>query len=244
MVALVEWVGNDLRNTANFTAAQSLQSTANSAAEIALQNMRYNFVAPTLNASPPVPCWTAAPSPSLLLLNSQSVDAWCSTQWTIGTLESRLVTVSVCPSTTSALNCANSPLLQVIVTFKDFDAKTGSTSCGPVSGSVTTCGTTMSIDSWAFGVQPPQVSAVTVGSNSCPTGNPLKIQGSNLTGASNISFVMTSLASSNEVYSASSYSVINDTTLTACTPSLGSGTAYVVVTTPQGSSAFGPTFTF
>ena len=95
MVALVEWVGADLRNTSRFTAAQSFQSTANSAAEIALQNVRYNFMSATLNASPPAPCWTTSPSASLLSLNSQSVVAWCSTSWTTGSAQSRKVTVSV-----------------------------------------------------------------------------------------------------------------------------------------------------
>ncbi|MDE3108231.1 MAG: hypothetical protein KGJ42_08770 [Acidobacteriota bacterium] len=248
MVALVEWVGADLRNTSSFTAAQSFQSTANSAAEIALQNVRYNFMAPTLNASPPAPCWTTSPSPSLLSLNNQSVDAWCSTAWTTGATQSRTVTISVCLSTLSASACAVTPLLQVIVTFGDFERTTGIASCSPVttavSSTTTTCGTTMVVDSWAFGSTPPTVASVTDASGTCASGKSFQIKGSNLTGATAVSFVLTTGVSTNQVYPASSFNVASDTTINACTPSVGSGSAYVVVTTPSGSSAFGPTYTY
>ncbi len=248
MVALVEWVGADLRNTARFTAAQSFQSTANSAAEIALQNVRYNFMAPTLNASPPAPCWTTSPSPSLLSLNAQSVDAWCATQWTTGATQSRTVTISVCLSTLSAGACAAAPLLQVIATFGDFEKTTGIASCSPVttavSSATTTCGTTMVVNSWAFGATPPAVTSVIDVSGSCGAGKAIQITGSQLTGATAVSFVLTTGLATNQVYSASSFSVVSDTTIHACTPSVGSGSAYVVVTSPAGSSAYGPTYAY
>lgn len=248
MVALVQWVGNDLRNTAKFTAAQSFQSTANSAAEIALQNVRYNFMLATLNASPPAPCWTTSPSPSLLLLNSQSVDAWCSTSWTTGSSEKRVDTISVCLSSLSAASCAASPLLQVIVTFGDFEKTTGISSCSPVSTAVssttTTCGTTMTINTWAFGQTPPAVSAVVDGSASCASGKPIQIRGTGFTGATTVKFILTSGISTNQVYTASSFSMSSNSIINACTPNTGSGTAYVVVTTPGGSSATGPTYSF
>lgn len=248
MVALVQWVGNDLNNTAKFTAAQSFQSTADSAAEIALQNVRYNFMVATLNASPPVPCWTTSPSPSLLSLNGQSVDAWCSTSWTTGSTESRVDTISVCLSTVSAANCAQTPLLQVIATFGDFEKTTGISSCSPqstaMSSTTTTCGTTMTINSWAFGQAPPTVNAVVDGTVSCASGKPIQIQGSGFTGASAVTFVLTTGMSTNQVFTASSFTTLSDSVINACTPSVGSGAAYVVVSTPAGSSAFGPTYSY
>ena len=248
MMALVQWVGNDLNNTAKFTAAQSFQSTADSAAEIALQNVRYNFMIATLNASPPAPCWTTSPSPSLLSLNSQSVDAWCSTSWATGSTESRVDTISVCLSTVSAASCAQSPLLQVIVTFGDFEKTTGISSCSPQStaksSTTTTCGTAMTINSWAFGQVPPTVNSVVDGAASCAAGKPIQIHGSAFTGASAVNFVLTTGMSTNQVFTASSFAVSSDLVINACTPSVGSGTAYVVVTTPAGSSAFGPTFSY
>ena len=248
MVALVQWVGNDLSNTAKFTSAQSFQSTADSAAEIALQNVRYNFMIATLNASPPAPCWTTSPSPSLLSLNGQSVDAWCSTSWTTGSHESRVDTISVCLSTLSAGSCAQSPLLQVIATFGDFEKTTGISSCSPQStaqsATTTTCGTTMIINSWAFGQVPPIVSSVVDGSVSCSSGKPFRITGSGFTGASTVTFVLTTGRSTNQVFAASSFTVSSDSVINACTPSVGSGTAYVVVSTPAGSSSFGPTYSY
>jgi len=248
MIALVQWVGNDLRNTAKFTAAQSFQSTANSAGEIALQNVRYNFMAATLNASPPAPCWTVSPSPSLLLLNGQSVDAWCSTSWTTGSLESRVVTIAICLSTVSAANCAVTPLLQVIASFGDFEKTTGISSCSPVATPVdsktTTCGTTMTIASWAFSPVPPVVSGVVDSSFSCSAGKPVQIQGSGFNGTSSVTFILTTGANTNQVYPASSFVTASDVAINACTPSAGSGKAYVVVTTSAGSSAFGTTYSF
>ena len=242
MLALVQWVGNDLTNTAKFTSAQSFQSTANSAAELALQNVRYNFVGATLNASPPVPCWTTAPSPSLLSLNGQSVDAWCSTSWTIGISESRVVTISICLSSVSATSCASTPLLGVIATFHDFEKSTGISTCSPKS--TTNCGTTMTIDSWVFSPVRPVVTGVVDSSFTCGSGKPVQIQGSNFTGATSVSFISTSGVSSDLVYPASSFVTVSDTSIHACTPSVGSGTAYVVVTTSAGSSAFSATYSF
>lgn len=248
LVALVNWVGNDLRNTAQFTGALSLESTASSAAEIAVQNVRYNFMAPTLNASPPAPCWTASPSPSLLSLNGESVDAWCTTRWHSGAAASRVVTISVCRSDVGASECAVTPLLQAIVTFGDYNATTGIAACEPVtttvSSSTTTCGTTMKIVSWVFAATPPVVTSVTAGAQSCGTTKPVVVQGTGFSDATAVSFVMTSGAASNQVYAASSFTVDSSTQIEACTPNVGSGSAYVVVTTASGPSAYGPTFTY
>ncbi len=248
MIALVDWVGNDLRNTANFTAAQSFQSTANSASQVALQNVRYNFMAQTLNASPPTPCWTTYPTPSLFLLNGQSVDTWCTTNWTIGTHQGRVVTISTCLSSVSATNCAQSPLLQAIVTFGDFQKGYGTSTCNalatPLPLGSTNCGTTMTINTWAFGVTPPTVTSLAAGSVSCSSGSPVNIRGTNLTGTSSVNFLFSSLLSSEAVIAASSFTVVSSTLITACTPSPGGVNAYVEVMTPNGPSALGPTFSY
>lgn len=247
MIALVDWVGNDLRNTANFTAAQSFQSTANSASQVALQTVRYNFMAQTLNASPPAPCWTALPTPSLFLLNGQSVDSWCTTSWTVGTDQGRVVTISTCLSSVSATNCAQSPLLQAIVSLGDFQRGYGFATCGLDPRSWVTCGTTMTINTWAFGVSPPAVTSLTTGSISCPVGSPVNIRGTNLTGTSSVNFLFLTppaTISTDEAISASSYTVISSTLITACTPTPGGENAYVEVMTPNGPSALGPTFSY
>lgn len=248
MIALVDWVGNDLRNTANFTAAQSFQSTANSASQVALQNVRYNFMSQTLNASPPDPCWTTSPTPSLLLLNGQSVYSWCTTSWSTGTVQGRVVTISTCLSSISAASCAQSPLLQAVVTFGDYQKNYGFATCNPVavpspSGS-TTCGTTMTVNTWAFGATPPTVTSLTDGSISCSTGSPVNISGTNFTGTSGVNFLLSSTLSSDTVVAASSYTVVSSTLITACTPSPGGQTAYIEVMTPNGPSALGPTFSY
>lgn len=247
MIALVDWVGNDLRNTANFTAAQSFQSTANSASQVALQNVRYNFMAQTLNASPPTPCWTTSPTPSLFLLNGQSVDTWCTTSWTLGTDTGRVVTISTCLSSISAANCSQSPLLQAIVTFGDFEKNYGSATCNPLPTPIPThCGTTMTINTWAFGVTPPTVTSLTAGTASCSSGSPVNIRGTNLTRTSSVNFLNSSPPwwPNETVIAALSYTVVSSTLITACTPSPGGVNAYVEVMTPNGPSALGPTFSY
>ena len=244
MIALVDWVGNDLRNTANFTAAQSFQSTANSASQVALQTVRYNFMSQTLNASPPAPCWTASPSPSLFLLNGQSVDSWCTTSWTIGTDQGRVVTISTCLSSVTAANCAQSPLLQAVVAFGDFQKGYGFTACGMTPPSWVTCGTTMTINTWAFGVTPPTVTSLTDGSLGCTVGSPVNIRGTNFTGTTSVNFLPSSTLASDSVIAASSFTVVSSALITACTPTPGGVNAYVEVMTPNGPSALGPTFSY
>ena len=92
VISLAGLATNDLNNTAKFTSAQSLQSAADSATNLAVNSLRYNFMPQTLNASPPQPCWTTGPTPSDVTLNGQSVSVWCSTAWTPLSPNTRLVT--------------------------------------------------------------------------------------------------------------------------------------------------------
>lgn len=247
VISLAGWAGNDLNNTNNFKDAQSFQSTANSASEVALQYVRYNFMTPTLNASPPQPCWTTG-SPSSINLNNQTVSAWCTTRWNFGSSATRVVTVSVCLSTVDQATCAASPLLQVIATVGDFKTGTGDSSCSPVTQaidvSLTTCGTTMTVNNWVFNPQPPVMSSVASYTGSCPVGSKsILVTGSNLGGVIEVYFVMSGSVRTidNKVFKATSLTTIASG-VTACTPTVNgaavTGAAYAVVTTASGPSNF------
>lgn len=248
VISLVQMAGNNLTDTVKFKAAQSMESAANSATEVALQTMRYNFTAATLNASPPVPCWTTAPTNSLLTLNNFTVATWCSAQWNPLSAATRIVTVSTCVSSVSmtAALCAANPLLRAQATFDDYPTPIGSTNCarGSVASSTSTCGTGMTINDWAFRVVLPTVSAVvhTV-SASCAT-QPVLVTGTGLTNATSVLFTITSGIAGNQVFAASKIVSVTDTSVVACAPTTGSGTAYVTVVTPVGASPYGPTTTY
>ncbi|HEY5120660.1 MAG TPA: hypothetical protein VII84_03705, partial [Acidimicrobiales bacterium] len=170
--SLTTWVTNDLNNTGKFDSALSYESTANSAVELALQSVRYNFAAQTLNAVPPQPCWTTAPSVSQVTFNTQTVSVWCTTNWSPLSPNTRAVTFYACRSNfsgtptladmnTAATACALNPLLQAVIAFDDFPNTISASNCPPNSGgSSSTCGTTLTVQSWAYGVSPPSVFGV------------------------------------------------------------------------------------
>ena len=229
-VSIANWVGSDLVNVLNFRAARAVQGTANSAAELAVQSLRYNFSAATLNASPPVPCWTTSPSPSQLNLNGQSVSAWCSTRWQPLSTSTRIVTITACPSSFSAVSCANQPLLLGVVSFDDYSSS--SSAIGAVQ-CTTLCGTEMTVDSWVFDATPPTVTSITSTGPSCTT-TPMTITGTGfLSGATSVHVIVN--PQSNLVLAATNVQVLSPTSLSACSPS-GTGSGYVTVTTPVGTS--------
>lgn len=242
VLSMATWTSNDLTNSIRFTAAQSTVATANSATEVAVQDARYYFDASTLYASPPVSCL----APATGTINGLSVSVWCSTQWNPQSKSTRVVTFSTCPSAQSASYCAENPLLQAVVTYDDYPTTNNYSSCPPVSTTTTTttttttgtssCGTGMKIDTWVFGAIPPTVTSVTANAPppSCTT-TPITILGTGFTSPATVTFVIN--GSNNAVYAATSVSVVNTTTITACEPSSGSGTADVIVTTPTGTSA-------
>ena len=241
VLSMASWTSSDLTNSIRFTAAQSTVATANSATEVAVQNARTYFDASTLNASPPVSCLASATG----TINSLSVSVWCSTQWNPQSPSTRVVTFSTCPSSETASYCATNPLLQAVVTYDDYPATNNYSSCPPVSTTTTTttttvssstCGTGMRIDTWVFSAIPPTVTSVTANAPppTCTT-TPITILGTGFTSPATVTFVVQ--GSNNTVYLATSVSVVNTTTIIACEPSSGSGTADVVVTTPTGTSA-------
>ena len=207
-----------------------MQSAADSAAELAVQSVRYNFSAATLNASPPGPCWTTSPSPSEVTLNAQSVSAWCSTRWQPLSTTTRIVSIIACPSSTSASACASAPLLLAVVSFDDYSSASNSIDSVQCT---TTCGTSMAIDHWVFDAAPPTVTSVSATGPSCST-TPMTVTGTGfLNGATSVQVVVN--PQSNQVFAASNVQVNSPTSLTACSPP-GTGAGYVTVTTPVGTS--------
>ena len=245
VLSMASWTSSDLTNSIRFTAAQSTVATANSATEVAVQDARYYFDASTLYASPPISCL----APATGTINGLSVSVWCSTQWNPQSHNTRVVTFSTCPASQSATYCAANPLLQAVVTYDDYPTTNNYSSCPPVSTTTTTttttvagsssCGTGMKIDTWVFGSVPPTVTSVSANAPppTCST-TPVTILGTGFTSPATVTFVIN--GASNVVYQATNVSVVNTTTITACEPSSGSGTADVIVTTPTGTSPLNP----
>ena len=250
-VALVQWAGNDLVATQQFTAAHALEAAANGSNTVATQYVQYNFIASSLFASPPSPCWSVSNTSTFSLsLNGPTVESWCSTVATPGSRSSRVVTISTCAATiTSGALCAAKPLLQSIVTIDDVNPTSGIFSCSPTTSlvpqSATTCGRHLSINSWVFGASPPTLTSITAGSAVCGVGSVSWIvSGSGIGLTTNVYFILESngTPSSSEVFSSKSFTVNSSTSLNVCTPSisLGTGSAYIIVQTPTGTNAFGP----
>jgi hypothetical protein len=161
--ALATWGMNDLNNTGQFTSSRTLQYGVSSATEVAIQSIRYTPLWSTQtaqNASPsqPSPCWGSG-SMSDLTTNGDDVAVWCSTVWTPLSANTRQVTFSACPVTSSeeatetdlqiAASCASNPTLQANVTFGDYPANQISP---PTTGECAVyCGTTMTVNSWLWG---------------------------------------------------------------------------------------------
>lgn len=239
VLSLANLAQNDLNNTMKFRSAHSMQSVANSATEVALHHVRYNFMSQTLNASPPEPCFTTSPTPSTLTLNGASANAWCSTQWAPLSSKTRVVTIDTCSSATSAAQCGQNPLLQAIVTFDDYPSPMGAVSTAQCT---TKCGISMTINSWAFDSLPPTVQSISPTTGTTAGGTPITITGTGYVSGATVNFVSTNLAS-NVVLAATSTVVVDQTTITAVTPPMASGLSYyVTVTTPVGTSPYGPTF--
>jgi hypothetical protein len=258
--SLTVWASDDLNNTSKFASALSLQDASNSVTQLALQDVRYNFTVPMLNASPPVPCWTsqspAAPV-SQEQFNNQWVSVWCSTQWNPLSADTRVVTFSACPNagnamipngtpastiTPYAVACQANPFLQAVVDFDDFPSTISASNCSPNGD--TSCGTTFTVVSWAFDPPVPSittVSATALTTTFCPSSREIDITGTQLLGATSVNFMPP--GSNNVVFSFSggvlSGSTTTATSLVACaTSQMNAGTTYQVsVTTPSGTSA-------
>jgi len=247
---LTDLVMNDVRNTSQFALNRSDQYAASSATDLAIQSIRYTPLLATdetLNASPPSYCWGSGPvseTPSVNGVPQMSV--WCSTSWSPTSASTRVVTLSTCPSTTSAAACAAHPALQAVVTFDDYGPGVSSPSSAEC---VVYCGAGMTLDSWLWSPVVPTVTGISTASGAITGGTSLTITGTGFVGgATSVNFIAESggtPADDNYVAAGTSVSVVSSTSITARSPAVTEGkTFFVTVTTPTGSSAYGPVFTY
>jgi IPT/TIG domain len=239
VLALAGSTSNNLLNSVHFTATRTVDNAASNAIEVAVQSIRYTptletgGVAQTLNASPPTYCWGSSP-PSTFA----NIDVWCSTVWTPSSANSRVVTLSACPTfvTTDAATCALHPLLQEVVTFGDYPAGVSAPNSGQCA---VYCGTSITVNSLVWSPLVPTVTAVNPSSGSITGQTSVTITGSGFVpNATTVNFVDTN-PTDNMMIPATNVNVTSATTLTATSPAITTtGTAYyVAVTTPGGTSA-------
>lgn len=254
--ALAFQVTNDLSNSKQFQHVRSVQFAAKSATNLAIQNIRYtpmlrttSSTQSTLNASPPVPCWGSAAESSLASIDGvPSMASWCTTSWTPSSGVTRTVTISTCPATESADQCADQPLLQAIVTFDDYPA--GAVSGPTASQCQTYCGTSMVASSWVWSPVLPTVTAISPTTGPITGGTPVTITGTGFVAGSTVSFIEESggtPAANNEVVvvPAASVTVNSPTSISAIAPAITEGSTYFVeVTTNKGANADGPATVF
>jgi|GEM_PF-1264740 len=239
VASLLGLIGGGLTDSIHFKDARTTESAANSTAELALQYVRYDFLANTVNSSSPVTCTSSMPS----FLGLPPMQAYCRTQW-YEISGSRQVIVSVCASGDS-LTCENRPLLQAEVSFND-NSVSSKNDCTPVSTPVTgtTCGSGLSVVSWVIDATPPTVTNVAVSAavSGCG-GQGLIITGtgfSYVNGFAPIINIVGDPTIYTETASPGTPTEFGDSQIQACIPSgLAAGQSFpVTVTTPSGTSAY------
>jgi hypothetical protein len=154
--SLSTWATNDLNNTKSFATSRTLQYAVSSAMETGIQSIRYTpllssqlpstLTPPTTTSTSPSFCWGSS-SPSQVTVNNLAVAVWCTTIYTPTSADTRVVTLSACPATTSAGQCVASPILQAVVTFGDYPP--GYSAPTTVQCQVY-CGASMTINSWVW----------------------------------------------------------------------------------------------
>jgi hypothetical protein len=261
---LANSVTDHLNTTHDFANNRSLQYTATSAVDLAIQNIRYTpLIATTLEASPPDPCWGVGQTSSVAALNGDGqMDVWCSTVWDPTSTTTRQVTLSAClDNQQGAAGCAANPFLQAIVDFDDYPTGLSAPSTALCD---TYCGTGMTISSWLWSPVEPTVTSISTpnGNDSGPISGNTKITvyGTGfVSGATTVNFIQESglLSTSNQVCSTvsggaipssptgsaclqvTSPTVVSSTELTVQSPVAINGPNYfVTVTTPTGTSAY------
>jgi hypothetical protein len=138
VTALMSWVSADLTNTGNFNVARSLDYAASGAAQLEIQNLRYNYIGST---TAPFSC---TPGGSFTF-DGQAVVVYCSVVLNPASASTRTVTLDACASSQSA-TCVATPLLLAVVTFDDY-SNTNLYGCTSTTKE-TTCGTGMTVTSW------------------------------------------------------------------------------------------------
>jgi len=151
--SLATWATNDLKNTAKFTSARTLQYAANGATQVAIQNIRYtpqlaSTVPPNSTTWPggtgPGPCWAGG---APVQIDNQSMDVFCTTVYTPTSASTRVVTFDTCLDGGTASQCIANPLLEAVVTYDDYP--TGSNPQNTAE-CVVYCGTSMTVNSWVW----------------------------------------------------------------------------------------------
>ena len=245
VLALAGSTSNDLLNTVNFSKSRTVDTATTNAVQVAIQSIRYT---PILESGG-IP-HHAQRQPTYLLLGFErsvdfsGIDVWCSSAWTPASANSRVVTLSACPTevTTDAATCAAHPLLQEVVTFDDYPAGVSAPNTGQCA---VYCGTGVTVNSLTWSPTVPTVTSIAPAAGPMTGGTSVTITGTGfVSGATTVNFVDTR-AIDNAVVAATNVTVTSPTTITAVSPGIIVGTSYyATVTTPGGTSATSPASTF
>lgn len=261
--ALTEWTTNDLKNSANFAATETVNASASNAVNLAVQNIRYHpllytsvnntTTALTLNASPPSYCWGSGPSqyidPSSVA--PQNMNVYCTTVWNPTSANTRQVTVTACPTvwaaswTAGQSSCPQAPLLQAIVTFDDYPSGVSAPSNVQC---VVYCGSAMTINDWNWKPVVPTVTGASGLAGTFDGGQPITISGSGFISGTTVNFVnsdplaqlqSTSTQQVQQIVPATNVVVnVGLQTITAQAPSVTTlANYYITVTTPGGGTS-------
>ena len=160
MAALAGWVTNDLSNSTKFSNAAEFNAALRSITELGIQNIRYQPLFATTDASQNKigACWTPSTgSEASEPFNGFNVAVWCTTKEDLtkskGIPGTREVTLYACPATiTTGLGCQTTPSLTATVSFDDYPSNGGSTLS--VTCSYPNCGFSATPVSWTWGSNP------------------------------------------------------------------------------------------
>ena len=142
---------NDLNNTTQFNSATTLDYTATSVANLAIQSVRYTPT-PTGVLSE---CWNAGGTTELALPphNDITVAIWCDSVSHSGSSQSRVVTMYACENNpgqnATASSCQANPLLTLVEAYDDYSVS-GTDTC-TTAPSATSCGFGASTLVWTWG---------------------------------------------------------------------------------------------
>lgn len=144
---------NDLNNTTHFNSATALDYSASSAANLAIQSVRYS--PQTVADGTQGPCWGSGtssytPPASANGSTGPTVNIWCTTVHHSGSSQSRDVTMIACLGSMSQSNCQTNPLLTLVEAYDDYTAS-GTDTCVGAQASAATCGAGASTLVWKWG---------------------------------------------------------------------------------------------